>query len=146
MVRAHSGSNGKYDRAKRGYYFPLHPEKYVAESKTIMYKSSLEQRFMLYLDKNPMVKAWSYEPFSIKYFDASTSKVRRYYIDFMVVVKGNPDRVFYCEVKSKKETQKPKNPKNIRDNLLYLKNMSKWAAATKHCQERGAEFKIITED
>lgn len=146
MIRTHQGNNGKYNSAKRGYYFPLHPEKYVAENKTIIYKSSLEQRFMLYLDKNPMIKAWAYEPTSIKYLDVTTNKVRRYYIDFMVVVKGNPDKVFYCEVKSKKETQKPKNSKNIKDNLLYLKNLSKWKAATVHCQSKGYEFKIITED
>lgn len=146
MVRTHSGNNGKYNHAKKGYYFPLHPEKYVAESKTIIYKSSLEQRFMLYLDKNPNVKWWKYEPAPIKYYDASTQKVRKYFIDFVVCVKGSPDKIFYCEVKSKKETVKPKNPNNVKDNLLYLKNVSKWTAASRHCAERGYEFKLVTED
>lgn len=137
MIRPNSsGHNGKY-HAKSGYYFPLHPEKYTAESKTIIYKSSLEQRFMLYLDKSPNVRWWKYEPSAIKYFDATTSKVRKYYIDFVVCVKGSPDKIFYCEVKSKKETVKPKNPKNIKENLLYLKNLSKWNAASRYCAERG---------
>ena len=145
MIRTHT-NNGKYNNAKKGYYFPLHPEKYASENKTIIYKSSLEQRFMLYLDKNPGVRWWKYEPYPLKYFDASTNKVRKYYIDFIVCVKGNPDKIFYCEVKSKKETLKPKNPKNIKENLLYLKNLSKWSAATRYCKEKGYDFKLITED
>lgn len=146
MIRTHqSGHNGKYHN-KTGYYYPLNPEKYVAESKTIIYKSSLEQRFMLYLDKNSSIRWWKYEPFPIKYFDASTNKVRKYYIDFVIAVKGNPDKIFYCEIKSKKETIKPKNPNNVADNLLYLKNISKWKAAKQYCASKGYGFLVITED
>ena len=139
------GHNGKY-HAKSGYYYPLHPEKYAAENKTIIYKSSLEQRFMLYLDKNDAIRWWKYEPFPIKYFDVTTNKVRKYYIDFIVAIKGNPDRIIYCEIKSKKETLKPKNPNNINENMTYLKNMSKWKYAKMYCKEKGYDFMVITED
>lgn len=146
MIIPRSKNKGKYSNAKTGRYFPLHPEKYIAENKVIIFKSQLEQRFMLYLDKSPHVVAWTYEPHPIKYFDITTNKTRKYYIDFVVVLKGNPNKTCFCEVKCKKETVKPKNIKNIQANMLWLKNQSKWKAAEQYCSARGFEFKLITED
>lgn len=144
MIQARSG--GKYHN-KIGKFYPLHPEKYVAENKDIVFKSLLEQRFMIYLDRNPNIISWRYEPFPIRYLDRSTNTKRKYYVDFVILVKGNPtNQVIYCEIKSKKETVPPKNKNNIQDSLLYLKNISKWETATKYCATIGAKFKIITED
>lgn len=144
MIQAHQG--GKYHNII-GKFFPMNPEKYTATNKNIVFKSKLEQRFMIYLDKNPNVINWRYEPFPINYFDKSTNKKRKYYVDFIILVKGSvKNQVIYCEIKSKKETLPPKSKTNIKDNLLYLKNISKWEQATRYCDSIGAKFKIITEE
>lgn len=148
MIIPHKNNNGKYSNAKTGYYFPLNPEKYIAENKTIIFKSTLEQRLMLYLDKNPAVISWAYEKFPIKYIDKSSypEKVRRYYIDFIAKIKsGNTIKTVWIEVKSQKEVDRPKNKNNIKDNLLWLKNQCKWQAAKLLAKQYNAEFVIITE-
>lgn len=146
MIQARPDNNGKYN-SKVGHYIPLHPEKYKG-SAGLMYKSDLERLMMLYLDKNPNVVSWTYEPFSIKYNDASSGgKQRKYYIDFAAVIKsGNFLKTVWIEVKSKRETHEPKNKNNIREMQTWVKNQSKWAAAIKSAKERGHEFMVITED
>jgi len=54
------------------------------------------------------------------------------------------------EVKPKKQTVPPKQPKRKTKNWLYeMKtysvNQAKWAAADEWCRSRDMEFKVITE-
>lgn len=142
---ANNKKRGKYSNAKTGKYIPLNPQKYMG-SELPVFKSSLEQRMMMYLDKNTNILQWSYEPTSIKYFDKSRNKVRRYYIDFTAVVKaGLVTKKVWLEIKPECETIKPKNPNNIKANLTYLTNCCKWEAAEKLAKSRGFEFHLITE-
>lgn len=144
-VSARPDKNGKYHN-KVGRYFPLHPEKYKGQSE-LVFKSDLERLMMLYLDKNPNVIQWIYEPFSIKYLDESTNKIRRYYMDFVAVVKDNDHlKTIWIEVKSKKETTPPKDKKNLKELATWIKNQSKWKQAKKLASERGHNFVIITEN
>jgi len=137
--------NGKY-HSLSGKYFPMHPEKF-AGNYTPIYKSGLEQRMMMYLDRNPMILSWSYEPMPIKYFDRSTNKVRRYYIDFVALARTNTGtKKIWIEVKDRREAEKPKNPNNIKENLTWLKNQSKWDAARRLAKSKGYEFVVITND
>lgn len=147
------GSNGKY-HSKIGRFFPLHPEKYVGQS-TPIFKSDLERRMMAYLDKTDSVVSWMYEPEqAIRYRDLSRpdkygqGKERKYYIDFVAVVKtpDNKLKTVWIEVKSKKETVPPKNKNNRLDMETWVRNQSKWAAAKKLSESKGVQFLIITED
>lgn len=146
MIKVNDKSKrGKYSNAKTGKYFPLNISKYEGREVPI-YKSSLEHRMMMYLDKNPAIIKWNYEPTSIKYFDKVRNKVRRYYIDFTAIVQvNNIQKKVWLEVKPENETVKPKNPNNIRANVTYLTNCCKWDAASKLAKSYGYEFHLITE-
>lgn len=89
MVRINKNPNqrGKYSNALVGRYIPIHKEKYIGQYDPI-FKSNLERKMMLFLDKSPNVISWSYEKFSIKYIDKSSKpeKLRNYYIDFIATV------------------------------------------------------------
>ena len=55
------------------------------------------------------------------------------------------------EVKPYKETKEPRvsrkiTKKYIREVTTYGTNRAKWVAATKFCEDKGWEFKIITEN
>lgn len=149
MIRINKNPNqrGKYSNAKVGVFYPIHKEKYIGQYDPI-FKSNLERKMMLFLDKSPNVISWSYEKFSIKYIDKSSrpEKLRDYYIDFIAVVKtSNGPQKLWIEVKQLKETKKPKNQNDIRSMKLWLKNQSKWQQAEQTAKQNGAIFKIITE-
>lgn len=147
MVKVHSGRRGKYNNAATGTFFPQHPEKYKGSAAPI-FKSSLELRMMQYLDKSPSIASWTYEPKAIRYVDKSTCppKVRRYFIDFVAVVKQGPiQKTVWLEVKPYCESRPPKSKENAAANLLWLKNSSKWSAASQLAKSKGFEFHVITE-
>jgi len=144
---------------KRGLYYIVNPKKYIKPLDTTMnksalpeYRSSWELKFMQYADSNPAVKFWGSEPFAIKYFCPTDGKVHRYYIDFFLeFISGTK---FLVEVKPFKETIPPKLPKKNTPKsqhqyqtalATYIKNQSKWEAATKFAEQKGLKFIIITE-
>ena len=147
MVQVHSGKRGKYNNAATGRFFPSHPEKYQGVSVPV-YKSGLELRMMQYLDKNPAILKWTYEPKAIRYLDKSENppKLRRYFIDFVAIVKAGPvQKTVWLEVKPYCESVKPKNQKNLKAMQLWAKNLSKWQAAEQLAKSKGYEFHVITE-
>lgn len=144
MIYAHK-NRGKYTNAEVGIYLPLNPTKYCG-IRPIQYKSRLERLAMLYLDKSPNIVQWSYEPKAIKYFDKTTNKVRRYYVDFTAVVKvGLLQKTVWIEVKCEAEANPPKNKKNIKAYMTWLNNCCKWKAAKILAKSKGCEFHILTE-
>jgi hypothetical protein len=144
-------TKSKY-KSMAGRYKLNNPSKYTGKQLPI-FKSKLEAKLMLYLDMNPNVVSWSYEPFAIGYFDPTAKRNRKYFIDFVAEIKDNKGRVFkyWIEAKYKGEAKKPgKSYKNINRALentkLYMTNSAKWSAAKAMARRQGAEFIIITED
>ena len=140
-------------RYKQGYYTPENPEKYLGDKANIFFRSSWELKLMLYLDRNPSVKSWSSEPFPINYINLATKKQHRYFVDFWAII---GDKKILIEVKPSEETHPPKklmegkaNVKSIRNYnracLTYIRNISKWKAASEFCKRNNLEFKIFTE-
>ena len=148
MIRIHAaGHNGKYHN-KTGHFYPMHPEKFIGQY-TPIFKSMLEYKLMMYLDRSPAIVKWSYEKFPVTYIDQSSNppKQRKYWIDFIVIAKaGNHLKTIWIEVKSKRETHKPKETANMNEQKTWVKNCCKWAAAKKLATSKGYDFKIITEE
>lgn len=135
-------------KAYRGLYKPTYPKKYVGDPKKIVYRSLLERRFMLYCDRNEDITNWASEEISIPYYNPIDRKVHRYYPDF--IVRTSKGKKYIIEIKPFKQTSQPKTPKRktksyLREQLEYVKNSAKWKAARKFCDDKGFEFKIMTE-
>ena len=144
---ADKNNRGKYNNAATGVFIPQHPEKYNGSGQ-IIYKSALELKFMMYVDRNPNIVSWGYEGTTIKYFDRARGKVRRYFIDFSIVVKIGPVRkTIWVEIKPESETHPPKgkHKNNTQSQMVWMTNQSKWEAAKALAKSKGYEFHVITE-
>ena len=144
---ADKNNRGKYKNAMCGIFVPQHPEKYTGKG-PIEYKSKLELLFILYVDKNPNVVSWGYEGTTIKYYDRARGKVRRYFIDFSIVVKVGPVyKTIWVEIKPESETHPPKgrSKNDPRAQMTWMTNQSKWEAASALARSKGYEFHVITE-
>jgi hypothetical protein len=141
--------------AYRGKYKPTKPEKYDGDPTTIVYRSLLERRFMVYCDNTPSILKWSSEEVVIPYVSPIDNRVHRYFVDFMIRyidVKGNI-RTSLIEVKPYLQTMEPKKKNTgakptrryITEVMTWGVNQAKWKAATAYCDDRKWEFKLLTE-
>lgn len=144
-------------RFKEGKFIPKHPEKYRGDVNNIRYKSSWEEyMFKTFLDSNPNVLEWAYEPIAIPYLKPDPSSKRGfrealYLPDFIVVFKDRTGKIVkeMIEVKPKKQTNISKARKEktrMMENYVYMVNMAKWEAAKHWCQQHGLTFRLLTED
>lgn len=152
MLPPIKSNSGKY-RNKVGTYYPLNKDKYVGAYLPI-FKSDLERRMMRYLDENPNVLKWIYEPRAIQYRDLSKldkngrpGKLRKYYIDFVATINtgNNEVKTVWIEVKSYKETIPPKDTASKLDKETWIRNSCKWQTAKQLCEANGNAFVVITD-
>jgi len=136
----------------QGYFHPRNPSKYIGNPENIVYRSSWELRFMNWCDLNESVLAYGSEEFFIPYRSPMDNKIHRYFPDFIIKIKEQSGelKTYVIEVKPKKQTIPPKQPKRKTKNWLYeMKtysvNQAKWAAAEEWCRSRDMEFRVITE-
>ena len=135
-------------KSYRGLYRPTNPKKYVGNTKQIVYRSLLERRFMRYCDLNKDILYWASEELPVRYYSPLDKKYHRYFPDF-VVKTANNDK-YMIEIKPSRQAVKPKPPKKktksyMRESFEYIKNKAKWSAAKAYCEDKGMQFKIITE-
>jgi len=137
----------------KGRYKPQNPNKYDGDPTTIIYRSLLERRFMVYCDTKSHILKWSSEEVVIPYVSPIDNRYHRYFVDFMIQYRDGAGtlRTVLVEVKPKSQTSPPKRPegKLTRRFLTEVKtwgvNEAKWKAAVEYCKDRKWEFKIITE-
>jgi len=133
----------------KGFFKPLHPEKYMGNPKNIIYRSSWEFKVFMQMDHDPNVKFWASEEFSIKYLSPKDKRVRRYFPDVYVEYKDGKKELI--EIKPFAQCIKPKagtkknSRKLLNETVTYAVNQAKWAAAKQWCEERNIKFKILTE-
>tara|TARA_Y100000310_G_scaffold302530_1_gene339955 strand:- start:20 stop:454 length:435 start_codon:yes stop_codon:yes gene_type:complete len=139
--------------AYKGKYIPTNLHKYIGNHKKVTYRSLWERRFMVYCDTTDKVVKWASEEVTIKYISPLDKRWHKYYPDFYVESVNQQGNVkqYLIEIKPKKQTKKPKQPSRksksfILESREYVKNMSKWEAAKRFCDQKGWEFKILTED
>ena len=139
----------------KGRYRPKHPEKYRGDASTCFYRSLWERKFMIFCDENSSVIEWSSEEVVVPYVSPIDGRTHRYFVDFWVKVqsKEGETKIFLIEVKPKAQTKQPETPtsKRVSKSKIiqmrnWLVNSAKWAAARKVCEDKGWEFKLLTED
>ena len=139
--------------AYKGKFRPRNIKKYKGNPTTIIYRSMLERRFMDYCDTNSAILVWCSEGLAVPYISPIDRKWHRYFPDFWIRTKSGCTLI---EVKPLSETKAPR--KRLTENLnpkanrRYIKNVkvwgvneAKWTAAKKVCEEKGWEWKLLTE-
>lgn len=97
----------------------------------INYRSGWELQYAQWLDANPNVVSYQYEPYPVEYVsNYRTGKRRRYYPDFEVRMKDGS--LTLVEIKPKRK-------------LTLLTNVKKFAAASAMCVLNGMTFQVLTE-
>ena len=140
--------------AYKGKYIPINPKKYVGNSSQVIYRSLWERKLMVYCDRNDNIIEWGSEEVIVPYRSPWDGKMHRYFPDFYMKVKqtNGTHKKFIIEVKPKAQCKEPtKTPKRktrkwYKEVQTWGINQAKWKSATDYCENRGMEFKILTED
>lgn len=134
----------------KGFFKCKHPEKYKGNPINIVYRSSYELKAFMQLDHDPNVIKWSSEETIVPYHCPTDGRLHRYFPDLYVEKKTTHGiKCFLYEIKPADQTLPPVQGKNqkrfLNEAFTYAKNVAKWNACKKYCEQRGWEFKILTE-
>lgn len=137
---------------QKGRFRPKNTKKYKGDVTNIIYRSSWELRVLRYLDENENILEYSSEEIIIPYRSPVDNRVHRYFPDFMVKVrqKDGTVKTLLLEVKPHSQTKEPKiqrrkTKRYITEVVTWGINNAKWKSAVEYCNDRGWEFKLITE-
>lgn len=133
-------------RFASGKYQVQNPDKYVGNRQPT-YRSSWEFTFMRTCDTHPAIQKWASEAISIPYRCPVTGKQTVYIPDFFIqyVDKDGKVHTELVEVKPKNQTVREAVGRNKNNQIEYIRNMSKWQAATAWCKKQGIKFRVINE-
>jgi len=162
-------SNKKYHG---GNFIPKNKDKVLKLNSEggVYYRSSWEQKIMIWLDLKDEIFQWGAEcleiPYQMTHFENGDSRIKahRYYPDFFYRMRGDDGvlKEVVVEVKPMKEykmvialtegklTVPDKGMKKLKsfeyDLKMAYKNKQKWETMIKWCKKKGYSFIIITED
>jgi hypothetical protein len=146
--------NGKH---RHGLFNPQNPDKYIGDLHKIIYRSSWEQRFCSYCDRNEKILKWSSEPLAIDYWNPLDKKMHKYYVDFYIKTlrEDGTHQEWIIEIKPESQTQKPiYEGKNMTLKKLesynysmkvWITNQAKFKAAREWARIRGFRFGVVDE-
>ena len=135
--------------AYKGRYKIKNPDKYLGNSNKVVFRSLWERNAFRWCENNPNIRAWSSEEIVVPYKCSVDKRLHRYFVDLLVEL-DNKD-IILVEIKPKKQTVAPKNPKRktkkyVNEVMTYIKNTSKWEAANQYAEHKGWKFQVWTED
>ena len=134
--------------AYKGKYTIKNTKKYLGDPTKVIYRSLWERQAFKWCESNPRVKKWNSEEIVVPYKCKTDNKLHRYYVDLLVEL-DNKDMIL-VEIKPKRETVPPKGKRKtkryIKEVTTYIKNTSKWEAATQYANHKGWKFQVWTED
>jgi hypothetical protein len=133
----------------KGKYKIKRLDKYIGDASNVTYRSLWERQAFRWCEDRTDVIAWSSEETVIPYQCKTDNKIHRYFIDLKI--KFANGRTVLVEIKPKSQTVPPQRParqtkKYVTEVMTYIKNESKWIAASKYAAERGYHFEIWHED
>jgi len=148
--------SNKNKKWSQGEYKLVNPDKYKG-TLPVVYRSSWEQRVFYFLDTHPSILEWGSESIVIPYKSPLDGQIHRYFVDlhFTVKNKNNEIKKYLIEIKPKKQTEPPKEPKRKtqkalerykQEQLEFVKNQAKWEAAKNWAKNKGYVFQIWTEE
>jgi len=142
--------HNKRKQFKSGKYRPINVDKFGETS--CIYRSSYELQFLKWCDEHPRIKSVKYEKIIIPYQCKTDGKLHRYYLDCMITMdEGKNLKKYLIEIKPYRQTIPPQSSKRkkqstiIQENFNYIKNQSKWEAASNYCKKMGWRWCILTE-
>ena len=134
--------------AYKGKYTIKNTKKYLGDPTKVIYRSLWERQAFKWCESNPRVKKWNSEEIVVPYKCKTDNKLHRYYVDLLVEL-DNKD-IILVEIKPKRETVPPKGKRKtkryIKEVTTYIKNTSKWEAATQYANHKGWKFQVWPED
>jgi hypothetical protein len=131
----------------RGKFAMKNPEKYVG-TKMPTYRSSWELTFMNFCDTNPNILKWASEAIQLPYRDPLTNKQTVYVPDFFIQYVDKQGRMLteLIEIKPSSQQILERVGKNKFNQMQFVKNQAKWAAASAWCKQQGLRFRILNEN
>ena len=135
--------------AYKGRYKIKNPDKYLGNPTNVIFRSLWERNTFRWCENNPKVRAWSSEEIVVPYKCKVDNKLHRYFVDLYVEM--NNGQTILVEIKPKKETLPPKQPKRktkkfLNEVITFSKNQDKWEAADQYARHKGWKFQVWTEE
>jgi hypothetical protein len=135
--------------AYKGKYKVQNPGKYAGNPANVEFRSLWERQAFRWLDENnSAIKRWSSEEIIVPYRCKTDGKFHRYFVDLYIEFANG--KKLLVEIKPKKEMSPPKVPKRktkrfVNQVMAYVKNTSKWEAATMFAESRKWKFEVWNE-
>jgi len=136
---------------KQGIYEVTNMSKYIG-TKSPRYLSSYELEVFQWADRSPTVLKWGAEVVVVEYFNPVKNRKARYIVDLFMeyVTKTGEVKKALIEIKPSSQTTPPKKGRKsentyIQESLTWMTNSAKWDAAAKYANDRGWDFRILTE-
>ena len=130
----------------QGKFHPKNAKKYLGRQLPT-YRSSWEQRFMMFCDTNPSVISWASEPVKIPYFNPVKNKQTIYVPDFLIeyIDRNKQNHKELIEIKPSNQTLFEKT-RSQRNKVAWVINQANWQAAETWCNHYGIVFRILGEN
>lgn len=132
--------NNKYHQ---GYLNPNKYKKCKIKNEPIIFRSSLEMKFIQYVENQSSITGWVSESLAIPYYSRLKKGMANYYPDF--IIENADGHQTIVEVKPYAQTKKPRPQDSVWLKEQWIKNCDKWKACMNFAKEHNMKFILVTE-